>query len=407
MENHAALAVTFALFALYAFFGRRLEASIFSGPLLFTALGLGFAMAGWAPFVAADRQLVEFLATATLVVVLFRDAANIRFSSVLAQRAIAFTALRLLFMGIPLIIAAGTLAAFAVLPGIGIYTALVLAILLTPTDAALAQPVFLNESLPEVPREAIDAESGLNDGLCLPLLIITLSFATEAPRGLGGHSLFFVEQIVLGPAIGLAVGILGALVTAYADRHDYSYPVGRTPVMVVLAGLAYFLSETVGGNGFLAAFMAGLAFGFRLPRDEVERASGFAKTEGSLLIDLTFLLFGAVILPRAVDASPWSALAYAVVSLTLVRMLPVFLVTIGSGQDIRSRLFMGWFGPRGLASVLYLVVVVDRSGFTGAQTVTDIAVYTILLSIVLHGVTAPFAAPIFFGGRAVTRQSAE
>lgn len=404
MENHAALAVTFALFALYAFFGRRLEASVFSGPLLFTALGLVFAMAGWAPFVAADRQLVEFLATVTLVVVLFRDAANIRFSSVLAERAIAFTAFRLLVIGIPLVVAAGTLAAFAILPDVGIYTALVLAILLTPTDAALAQPVFLNDSLPEVPREAIDAESGLNDGLCLPLLIITLSFATEAPRGLGGHAFFFVEQIVLGPAIGLAAGYLGAVVTAYADHRGYSYPVGSTPVMVALAGLAYFLSETVGGNGFLAAFTAGLAFGIRLPRDEVERASSFARTEGILLINLTFLLFGAVILPRAFDASPWPALAYALVSLTVVRMLPVFLATIGSNQDIRSRLFMGWFGPRGLASILYLIVVVDRSGFAGAQAVTDIAVYTILLSVVLHGVTAPFAASLFFSGRAASRE---
>ncbi|WP_265520066.1 cation:proton antiporter [Nitratireductor luteus] len=401
MENHGVLALTFACFAAYALLGRKLQTSVLSGPLLFTGLGLAFALAGRAPFSFAGNAVIEFLATVTLVVILFRDAANIRISSVMAERAIAGLTLRLLVVGIPLTITAGAAAAMIVFPAIGFYGAIVLAIVLTPTDAALAQPVFGNRALPEVPREALDAESGLNDGLCLPLLLVVLGLATGAdgPSGLTGHVLFFAGELVFGPLAGGLVGLGGAWATLrYAARGE-SDPVGRTPIMVALAGLAYFTAELVGGNGFLAAFTAGLAFGWRLPPDLVERTSRFAITEGSLLANVTFLFFGVAILPRAFDSPVGPALLYAALSLTVIRMAPVWIAALGTDVGLRARLLMGWFGPRGLASVLYLILVVDRSGFAEAEMVTDIAVFTIVLSIFLHGISAPFAVPIFLGGR--------
>ena len=166
--------------------------------------------------------------------------------------------------------------------------------------------------------------------------------------------------------------------------------------MVGLAGLAYLGAELTGGNGFLAAFAAGLAFGWRLPTETVEKASNFAMTEGSILTNLTFLLFGMAMLPQALQAPALPALLYAALSLTVIRIVPVFVAMLGTGTDTRAKLFVGWFGPRGLASVLYLILVVDQSGFDVAQAITNIAVFAILLSVLLHGATAPFAQKTFF-----------
>lgn len=398
MDTHVALVLLFVSFTGYSLISRKLEASVLSGPMLFTALGYGFYMADATLASPLDSSVVEFLATATLAIILFRDAANIRISSVMAKRATALLSARLLFIGIPLTILAGTAAGMVVFPALGVFGALVLAIVLTPTDAALAQPVFGNDGLPEVEREALDVESGLNDGLCLPLLLIALALAadTGSGEGMAGHATFFLKQVVLGPLAGLAVGYAGAAAAAHAFTHSLSNPAGRTPIMVGLAGLAYLGAELTGGNGFLAAFAAGLAFGWRLPTETVEKASNFAMTEGSILTNLTFLLFGMAMLPQALQAPALPALLYAALSLTVIRIVPVFVAMLGTGTDTRAKLFVGWFGPRGLASVLYLILVVDQSGFDVAQAITNIAVFAILLSVILHGATAPFAQKTFF-----------
>lgn len=398
MELHVALTLLFFFFVAYSLVARRLEASILSGPMLFTAIGYGFLSIDAGLISPLNNSVVKFLATSTLAIVLFRDAANIRISSVIARQATAVLSVRLLFLGIPLTILAGTLAGLALFPALGLFGALVLAIVLTPTDAALAQPVFGNDGLPEIEREALDVESGLNDGLCLPLLLIALALAadTGSGEGMAGHAAFFARQVVFGPITGLVVGYAGAAAALRAFRDRVSYPAGRTPIMVALAGFAYLAAELLGGNGFLAAFTAGLAFGWRLPAETVRDASNFAMTEGSILTNLTFLIFGAVMLPRAFDGEVGPALFYAVLSLTLVRMVPVFIAMLGTDTSMKARLFVGWFGPRGLASVLYLILVVDQSGFDVATNVTNIAVFAILLSVILHGASAPFAQRVFF-----------
>ncbi len=398
MDMHVALFLLFVAFTAYSLISRKLEASVLSGPMLFTALGYGFYMADATLASPLDNSVVEFLATATLAIILFRDAANIRISSVMAERATALLSARLLFIGIPLTILVGTAAGMVLFPALGIFGALVLAIVLTPTDAALAQPVFGNDGLPEVEREALDVESGLNDGLCLPLLLITLALAadTGSGEGMAGHATFFLKQVIFGPLVGLVVGYVGAAGARFAFAHALSNPAGRTPIMVGLAGLSYLGAELASGNGFLAAFAAGLAFGWRLPAETVEKASNFAMTEGSILTNLTFLLFGVAMLPQALEAPALSALLYAVLSLTVIRIAPVFIAMMGTRTGMRARLFVGWFGPRGLASVLYLILVVDQSGFDVAQEITNIAVFTILLSVILHGATAPFAQKTFF-----------
>lgn len=405
MHVHGALALIFFAFLVYALLARRIEASILSGPMLFTALGFALAQSGVTLLTPADWSVTEALATGTLAIILFRDAANIRISTTVAERATALLTARLLVIGIPLAMLAGTAAGLGILPGFTPLEAFVLAIVLTPTDAALAQPVFGNRAIPEVEREALDAESGLNDGLCLPILLVALAVASsEAGRGIYHHTTLFAEQVLLGPLAGALVGLVGAWATAAASARGLSYPAGRTPIMVVLAGLAYVGAELVGGNGFLAAFCAGLAFGLRLPRKTVREASNFAVTEGTILVNITFLIFGAAILPHARDVPLGASLVYALLSLTVVRLVSVLAATAGTRLAWKSRLFLGWFGPRGVASVLYLILVVDRSGFEHARAVTDVAVTTILLSVILHGASAPFAARVFFPQRPAARE---
>lgn len=210
MDVHVALVLLFIAFTAYSLVSRKLEASVLSGPMLFTALGYGFHLTDATLTSPLDNSVVEFLATATLAIILYRDAANIRVSSVMAKRATALLSARLLFIGIPLTILAGTAAGMFLFPALGLFGALVLAIVLTPTDAALAQPVFGNDGLPEVEREALDVESGLNDGLCLPLLLIALALAadTGGGEGMAGHAAFFLKQVVFGPLVGLAAGYL-------------------------------------------------------------------------------------------------------------------------------------------------------------------------------------------------------
>jgi NhaP-type Na+/H+ or K+/H+ antiporter len=390
MQHEPAIAIITVALLGYALAAEWIERSPLSGPMLFTALGIALSPLGAGLIGDLDRGWIVPVATTTLVIVLFRDAANIRFAMAGSGRQASAIAARLLLIGIPLTIAAGTLAGAGVL-GFALIDAVILAVVLTPTDAALAQPVISNPSVPEVPREAVKAESGLNDGLCLPLLLIALQFA--AMRGMGGveHFRMFFVQVLFGPVVGAGVGIVGGTLARRAFDLKIARPVGRTPAMVLLAALAYVGAEYMGGNGFLAAFVAGIFFAICLGQERTEEASGFALTEGTILTNLTFVIFGALFVPAALAAPVIPNLVYAALSLTVVRMLPVFISLAGTPITTPGKLVIGWFGPRGIASILYLLVVATEADYHPMVDIQNVAVWTILLSVLLHGVTAPFA----------------
>jgi NhaP-type Na+/H+ or K+/H+ antiporter len=390
MEHEPAIAIVTVALLGYALAAEWIERSPLSGPMLFTALGIVLSPLGLGLIGDLDRGWIVPVATTTLVIVLFRDAANIRFAMAGAGRQASAIAARLLVIGIPLTVAAGTLAGTAVL-GFALIDAVILAVVLTPTDAALAQPVISNPSVPEVPREAVKAESGLNDGLCLPLLLIALQFASMRGMGATEHLRMFFAQVLFGPLVGAGVGVVGGALARRAFDLKIARPVSRTPVMVLLAALAYIGAEYTGGNGFLAAFVAGIFFAIFLGQERTERASGFALTEGTILTNLTFVIFGALFVPAALAAPVLPNLVYAVLSLTVVRMLPVFISLAGTPIATPGKLVIGWFGPRGIASILYLLVVATEADYHPMVDIQNVAVWTILLSVLLHGVTAPFA----------------
>ena len=321
------------------------------------------------------------------VLVLFTDASRIRFDLLKRSRGLP---IRLLLIGLPLTMVLGTLAAVGLFPHFTIWEAALLAAVLAPTDAALGQAVVSSPKVPVRIRQALNVESGLNDGIALPLVLVFLSTCSSAIEGLGGAEYwlrFAALQVTLGPLVGWAVGWFGARSIETARRREWMNDTFEHLSSLGLALLAFAGAELVHGNGFIAAFVAGLTLGNTASESVSEKLSEFGEAEGQLLTLLVFLVFGATMVPELahLGAAPW---IYGILSLTVVRMLPVALSMIGAGVRSQTVFFMGWFGPRGIASILFGLLVVDASQLVAREEVFLTIVATVLLSVVAHGVTA-------------------
>ncbi len=336
--------------------------------------------------VAPTSATVRTLAEATLAVVLFADASRIKLRVLRHEYAVP---LRLLGIGLPLTIAAGAVLASALFDHLNAAEAVVLAIVLAPTDAALGQAVVTEPRLPSRIRQGLNVESGLNDGICVPLLLIALALAdVEDKTASSQHAVRIVaEEIGYGILGGVAAGLAAAAVVALGYRRNLISGSWLQVVPVAGAGLAYGLASALGGSGFIAAFLAGTIFG-ALVAQESEAASRLNEELGQLLGGVTFLIFGAVLLGPAIKHISWQVALYAVLSLTLVRMLPVAIAMIGSGAKRQTVAFLGWFGPRGLASIVFAVIAVQEAHLTGADTILRATYLAIGLSVLAHGITA-------------------
>ncbi|MBO0685116.1 MAG: cation:proton antiporter, partial [Candidatus Dormibacteraeota bacterium] len=296
---------------------------------------------------------------------------------------------RLLGVGLPLTIAAGTLAGLSALPGLTVAEALILAIVLAPTDAALGQAVVTDRRLPARIRQALNVESGLNDGICVPLLFIALAAAEAEDRLVSGsQAVHIVFQEIGG---GLAGGVVAGLAGAFAVRLAVKRGLGEGSWIQVIpaatALLAYGLSAIPGGSGFIAAFVAGLVFG-GLEKTGARQVTSLVDDAGEFLDAITLALFGAVLLGPLLGELSWRSLLYAALSLTLVRMAPVALALLGSGAALPTVGFLGWFGPRGLASIVFAITVVEESRLPQLHPMLAAISATIGLSIAAHGLTA-------------------
>ena len=332
---------------------------------------------------------VRVLAEATLALVLFSDASRIRLP---ALRRHAAVPLRLLGIGLPLTIALGALAAFAVFDRMTVFEALLLAVLLAPTDAALGQAVVTEPRLPSRIRQGLNVESGLNDGICVPLLFIVLAAAeAESHVTSDHHALTIVfEEIGYGLLGGVGAGLLVVAIVRLAGRRGLIAESWMPAIPVAGAALAYGSAAALGGSGFIAAFVAGGVFGVLLGNpSEVTRLTDEV---GELLGGATFLIFGAVLLGPALGELTWRVVLYALISLTLVRMLPVAIAMLGTHARPPTVAFLGWFGPRGLASIVFALIVVEESQLPEVQTILVATYLTVGLSVFAHGVSAaPFA----------------
>ena len=382
-----ALAVLGAVVLAYALVSRRLEGSIVTAPLFFVAAGM-LAGPDALDLVSVDltHGTAFHVAELALALVLFSDAARVDVRTLVGNASLPG---RLLAIGMPLTIALGMAAGAVLLTDLEFWEAAIVAAVLAPTDAALGQAVVSSPAVPARLRQGLNVESGLNDGLSVPFLALFIAIAAEetvpdARDWLG----FAAEQIGLGTLVGLLVGGLGAWLVQRASEHELMTGVFEQVAALSLAVLAFVLADEAGGNGFIAAFVGGLAAG-RISTVCGERVFEFTDEEGQLLSLAVFFLFGqaAVEFLEQVD---WEIVLYAALSLTLVRMLPVAAAVVGLGFRSSSIAFMGWFGPRGLASIILALVVADEEpDLPALGAILATVTVAVLASVVLHGITAP------------------
>ena len=371
----------------YAAFSRRLERTVVTGPIVFVTAGLlmGSEVLGWLDL-RIGSEGVRGLAEATLTLVLFMDASRIDLGAL--RREVGIPA-RLLGLGLPLTIAAGTVVAALLFGGLGWAGALVLAIVLAPTDAALGQAVVTDQRLPVRVRQGLNVESGLNDGICVPLLFIALAVAEADENAITGrHALrLVVEEIGWGTFGGVVAGVVGAVVLAFAERRKLAADEWLQVIPLAAAALSYGIANALGGSGFIAAFVAGLVFGV-LRRPQSGDVTYLLDASGQVFNAVTLIVFGAVALGPALHELDWRIALYAVLSLTVVRMIPVALALVGMHARRPTVAFLGWFGPRGLASIVFAVIVLEGSALEHVNLVVATVALTVGLSVYAHGLTA-------------------
>ncbi len=377
------LAIFSLLVVLYGAISVRLGRFSITMPIVFVIVG---ALLGSKGLVTASAA--ELLIEMTLALLLFADASTLAFRQV---RDDPGPPARLLLIAMPLVIALGGLVAYGLFPGEGPGFALLLATILAPTDAALGLPIFNNPLVPVRIRRALNVESGLNDGLATPFvtLFMAMALAYETAQRAGVWLLSALGEIGIGMGVGVAAGLLGGWLFATAVKRGWTAATGEQIGNLALALCAFWAAKALGGNGFVAAFVGGLLFG-HATRERLHVATEFTETSGTLLSLFVWTAFGANLVPPLLSTFTPLALLYALLSLTVIRMIPVAISMIGTGLRLDTALVTGWFGPRGLASVVFALMAYEAFHEAGRSTdlLADTATWTILLSVVLHGISA-------------------
>ena len=376
------LAIVAALIFAWATLSARLERFDVTAPIVFVLAGLllthgPLATLGLTP----SPELVKALAEVTLVLVLFCDASRVGLRDL---RADMWLCVRLLAIGLPLTIGLGTLLAWAVVGGASVWLALLVGAALAPTDAALGAGMMVNAAVPARIRRLINVESGLNDGIATPFVLIALA-GVQASGHIGPGEA--AAELALGVVIGAAVGCAGGYLVKLASGRGWVAGSFAGSAVLALAVCAYACALALHGNGFIAAFIGGLAFR-TTGGQRGERLVPFVEETSALVSLLVWLAFGAVMVVPAFDTLTWPDVAYAVLSLTLIRMVPVAVALASTRLGRTTGAFVGWFGPRGLASVVFALLALEEIGERAAGSAIAVISFTVLLSVVAHGVTA-------------------
>ena len=403
-----ALTVILATIVAWCVLAGRLQNVGLTAPIVFVAAGWVFADAFDLLDLEVEPELVKLIAEVTLVWVLFADASRVRLGQF---RRDLSSYVRLLGVGLPLTIAAGAGVAMLVL-GFDPWAALLVGAALAPTDAALGAPVMSNPHVPAKVQSALNVESGLNDGIATPIVLVAIAgvaadegiLGVESPGGA-------ILSLLVGLVAGVVVGGVGGWVTSRARQRGWLSAELAGPAVLALALLAYTAALWVDGNGFVAAFVGGLVFG-NVAGPSGEKEVYFVDQSGDVASMVSWLIFGALALPVMQDQWSWTMLGYAALSLTVVRMLPVAIALLGAGFDRYSVAFIGWFGPRGLASVIFALIALEDLHGAGAEVVAVISL-TILVSVLAHGFSAvplanrfASAAPTPLGSSTANSESA-
>jgi NhaP-type Na+/H+ or K+/H+ antiporter len=385
--NYQNVSIVAAFLLFYSIFSRRFQMTLVNGPLLFVLVGLlcGPTVLGLLNPAVTGVGL-RGLAEITLAVVLFTDAANANLS---VLRTYNWLPSRLLLIGLPLTLGAGWLFAWWLFDDMPWLEAAILATLLAPTDAALGKAVVTNPAVPAPVREGLNVESGLNDGICVPVLLLLLALIAPTEQHSGTLSMavtFFVEEIGIGAVVGISLALIVSRLMKYAAKQGWELPVWHQLAMLGLAVLSFALTQSVGGSGFIAAFVCGLVAGQQLGEHRhayLESNEGYSE----LLSIIVWLIFGAVVIPQAWGYFTPHVWIYSVASLTVLRMVPVLISLLGTPLNSETKLFIAWFGPRGLASIVFAVIIMQEQ-LMQMHTLVATTICTILLSVVFHGLTA-------------------
>ena len=392
-DSALALAVAAAAVMAWSLVSARLERWEISAPMLFVVVGL---VATNGPLAIVHVQLhshaIEATAELALAMVLFTDASRVSLRRLRTDVGIPG---RLLGIGLPLAVVCGGLAALVAFAGLDVRIALLVGVIVAPTDAALGAPVIDNSRVPLRVRRALNVESGLNDGLVTPIFTIVLALAVSHGDGHGAGPVTEILAVIGAIAIGIVAGVVGGVLMGVCERRGWATRNMRQMATTALPLLTYGLALAWGANGFVAAFVAGISFGASWhpdDREEFEDALSMAGEFGGLLSAAVWLIFGAMLVP-ALDGLDWRAVVFAVLALTIVRGIPVAIALAGAGLDPATVAFMAWFGPRGLASVVFVLIAYDELVPADAKFVLTAVVTVVLASVMAHGVSAgPLAA---------------
>ena len=387
-----------AFFAfLYSLISARLASSILTGPMLFVSFGFligpsGFDILDW----SLNEQIVRILAEWTLALVLFTDAVD---ANRLTLRRKIGVPERMLLLGLPLAIMLGTVAGWLLFDGLGLYQIAIIATCLAATDAALGRECLHDDAVEKYLRTGLNVESGLNDGLVLPILLVLIGLAgvqSHQDMGFTQIAVILVREIGVGVLVGFGVVAAGVFLMQQATRLGWLDPIWRHMVVVLLAISIFALAQALDGSGFIASFSGGLFFRYLVKRFShtlLYTAEGGAETMSVLV----WILFGTLVLETILPVFDVPMLIYALLSLFVIRTVAVYLCLAGSGESVPAKLYLGWFGPRGLASIVFVVIVNDAH-VAEADYIAGVIFTTILISIFLHGLsTHPLSG---FWGRA-------
>ena len=372
----------------YALLSRRLGRWWVSMPAAMVLMGFLVGPAVLNHFdLSVGSETVRTIAEITLALMLFHDAARIRLRVLWQESTLPA---RLLAIGLPLMIVFGALLGYVMFPSLGWIGAALVGTMLAPTDAALGEQVVSDERLPGWLRQGLNVESGLNDGLSVPVFLVLIVIATAGEWTPGAFGSELARQIGFGVLSGLMVGGVGGWLMRRAKAAGLMRDEWVRIGVVALALASYVLAATLHGSGFIGAFVGGLMFGWasRLRGAEV---MGFTGHLGEMFDAVAFVLLGAVLVPMAIPYLTWQVLLYAVLSLVVVRTASVLLAVAGTGAAWPTKLFMGWFGPRGLATIVFTMLLLDDA-VPNKGLIATIAVTGVVLSVYAHGFTAPWLA---------------
>jgi len=384
---YANLAIIAVFAFIYSAIAGRVERSVVTGPILFIAFGLICGPIGLGILdIEIEAVEVRVLADITLALILFIDASNANLRVLVRNVVIPR---RMLLVGMPLVIALGAAVGWILLPGVSIYELCILATILAATDAALGKGVVTNQDVPARIREGLNAESGLNDGLAVPILFVFIALATGRSGDQSSTSLalsLVVRELGIGLVVGLGLTFIGVKLAAWCQQREW-FSETWTQILVVALALACFATaQSLHGSGYIAAFVGGLLFGHlagTATHKLVHSAEGF----GELLALAIWVVFGATVVGQTWGGMTWPIVAYSLLSLTVIRMLPMVLSLSGTGENLESKMFLAWFGPRGLASIVFIIIVAGYH-LPGQSTMLQVVVCTVTLCVFAHGLSA-------------------